>query len=119
MIVLSPLLWIQILSETELVFNYLSIYNLMDSLEIDTFKLEWQVEAFDSTHSLESINGPSHLQLVTSPPLVPFSLENPTNNQNIFIQMHNILDINFSWSESFNIFEILVIIKYHLKIHWV
>ena len=95
-----------ILSETELVFDYLSIYNLMDSLEIDTFKLEWQVEAFDSTHSLESINGPNHLQLVIlSPPLVPFSLENPSNNQNIFIQMDNILDtLHFNWSESYNIF---------------
>ena len=78
----------------------------MDSLGIDTFALEWQVEAFDSTHSLESINGPHHLELaILSPPIVPFNLGSPANNQNLFLQMDNILDtLEFSWSESFNIF---------------
>ena len=75
----------------------------MDSLEIDTVKLDWQVEAFDSTHSLTSINGPHYLEVsILNPPLVPFDLEYPINNQNLFLQMENILDtLNFSWTESF------------------
>ena len=95
-----------VLSETELFFDYYTIYNLMDSLGLDTFALEWQVEAFDSTHSLESINGPQHLELaILSPPIVPFNLGSPANNQNLFLQMDNILDtLEFLWSESFNIF---------------
>ena len=63
-----------VLSETELFFDYYTLYNLMDSLGIDTFALEWQVEAFDSTHSLASINGPQHLELAILSPIVPFNL---------------------------------------------
>ena len=95
-----------LLNETRMEIPYLSLYNLMDSLEIDTVKLDWQVEAFDSTHSLASINGPHYLEVsILNPPLVPFDLEYPINNQNLFLQMENILDtLNFSWTESFNIF---------------
>ncbi|MFL3007284.1 MAG: T9SS type A sorting domain-containing protein [Candidatus Neomarinimicrobiota bacterium] len=95
-----------LLHETRMEISYLSLYNLMDSLGIDTVKLNWQVEAFDSTHSLVSINGPHHLEVsILNPPLVPFYLEYPSNNQNIFLQMENILDtLYFSWTESFNIF---------------
>ena len=95
-----------LLNEARLNISYLSLYNLMDSLGIDTVKFDWQVEAFDSTHSLTSINGPHHLELsILNPPLVPFYLEYPGNNQNLFLQMENILDtLYFNWTESFNIF---------------
>ncbi|OUX30199.1 MAG: hypothetical protein CBE24_06965 [bacterium TMED264] len=95
-----------VLQGTKMEIEYLSLYNLMDSLDIDTVELDWQVEAFDSTHSLLSINGPHHLEVsILNPPLIPFYLEYPINNQNIFLQMENILDtLYFNWTESFNIF---------------
>ena len=93
-----------ILIHNKMEIDYISIYNLMDSLNIDTLRCKWQVEAFDSINSLPSINGPRHLELaILSPPLVPFNLEYPNDNQNIFLQIENILDtLNFIWTESYN-----------------
>ena len=64
------------------------------------------IKAKPGVYSLASINGPHYLEVsILNPPLVPFDLEYPINNQNLFLQMENILDtLYFSWTESFNIF---------------
>jgi len=95
-----------VLSDNNLDISFLEIYNIMDSLGLDTVEMNWQVEAFDSIYSLESINGPNHLNLsILSPPLVLFNLEHPQNNHNLLLDMENILDtLYFGWTDSYNIF---------------
>jgi len=84
--------------------DYLGIYNKMNSLGIDTVEFMWQVEVFDSINTLSSINGPFHLTISPLvPPLVPFSLELPEDDELISISVGNILDpFVITWSESFN-----------------
>ena len=98
-----------IAEDSSLIIDYLSLYNELTVLEMDTLEFNWQVVATDGENYLGSINGPFHVTIVPLfPPLVRFELENPTNNYFLHIDYENITDtLFFDWSESYNFWEIL------------
>ncbi|MFL3008425.1 MAG: hypothetical protein ACJZ14_03490 [Candidatus Neomarinimicrobiota bacterium] len=46
------------LNESQIYFDHIQLFNLMDSAEIDTLSFYWQVKVMDATNELNSLNGP-------------------------------------------------------------